>query len=50
MAQPLTEKSYTVILSAVVDGKQAETRWTFNYDPVSKGAPAASDLTAPPKP
>ncbi len=33
VAQPLQDKSVTVIISATVGGKQAETRWDFNYDP-----------------
>lgn len=42
--KPLTDKNITVIISATVGGKPAETRWDFNYDPTK--APAA----ASPKP
>ncbi len=38
--KPLTDKNISVIVSALVGGKPAETRWDFNYDP-SK-APAAA--------
>ena len=38
VTQPLQNGSYTVILSATVGGKRAETRWAFNFD--SKAAPA----------
>ena len=31
--KPLTDKNVTVIISATVGGKPAETRWDFNYDP-----------------
>ncbi len=41
--QDLRDKNYTVLLTAMVSGKRAETRWTFNFDP--KGA-----KPAPPKP
>ena len=33
VTQPLRDKNYTVILSAEVGGKRAETRWDFNFDP-----------------
>ena len=35
----LRDKSYTVLLNAVVSGKRAETRWTFNFDPKASGSP-----------
>ena len=38
VGQPLVDKNYTVILTAVVAGKREETRWSFNFDP--KAAPA----------
>ena len=38
--QPLRDKNYTVIVSAKIGGKRAETRWTFNFDP--SAAPASS--------
>ncbi len=44
VVQPLTDKNVTVIVSATIGGKPAETRWDFNYDPAK--APAA----ASPKP
>ena len=33
VTQDLRDKSYTVILTALVGGKRAETRWDFNFDP-----------------
>jgi hypothetical protein len=42
---PLPKDSYTVILSATVGGKLAETRWTFNVDPNAK--PSGPDNTVP---
>jgi len=42
---PLAKDSYTVILSANVGGKLAETRWTFNVDPNAK--PSSPDLSLP---
>lgn len=40
VTQPLRDKNYTVILSANVGGKRAETKWDFNYDPTgAKPAP-----------
>ena len=36
VTQPLQGKNFTVILSATVDGKRAETRWSFMYDPAKK--------------
>ena len=41
VAQPLLDKSVTVIISATVAGKPAETRWDFNLDPSKGGAAAA---------
>ncbi len=41
VAQPLLDKNVTVIISAVVGGRPAETRWDFNYDS-TKAAPAGS--------
>ena len=39
--QPLKEKNYSVILTANVAGKRAETRWDFVFDPSAKAnAPA----------
>ena len=40
VVQPLKEKNYSVILTASVAGKRAETRWDFVYDPAKAGAPA----------
>jgi peptidoglycan/xylan/chitin deacetylase (PgdA/CDA1 family) len=42
---PLAKDSYTVILSATVSGKLAETRWTFNVDPNAK--PSGPDNSVP---
>ena len=33
--KPLTDKNVTVIVSALVGGKPAETRWDFNFDPAA---------------
>ncbi len=41
--QNLTPKTYTVILSATVEGKKVETRWDFTVDPT---APAAGKQAA----
>ncbi len=39
--RPLQDKSVTVIISATVGGKPAETRWDFGYDPAkATSAPA----------
>lgn len=35
VSQKLRDKSYTVILTAKVQGKKVETRWSFNFDPGS---------------
>jgi peptidoglycan/xylan/chitin deacetylase (PgdA/CDA1 family) len=40
--QPLRDKSYTVYISAKVDGKKAGTKWDFNFDPSAPATPAAS--------
>jgi peptidoglycan/xylan/chitin deacetylase (PgdA/CDA1 family) len=42
---PLAKDSYTVIVSATIDGKLAETRWTFNVDPNAK--PSTPDNSVP---
>jgi peptidoglycan/xylan/chitin deacetylase (PgdA/CDA1 family) len=42
---PLAKDSYTVILSATIAGKLAETRWTFNVDPAAK--PSGPDTSLP---
>ena len=39
VTQPLSDKNYTVILTAIVGGKRAETRWSFNFDPKATPAP-----------
>ena len=41
VAQPLLDKNVTVIISAVVAGKPAETRWDFAFDPSKGAAPGA---------
>jgi hypothetical protein len=41
--QNLVPKTYTVILSAMVDGRKVETRWDFTVDPT---APAAGKQAA----
>ena len=35
VTQPLRDKEYTVILSAKVDGKKSESRWSFKFDPAA---------------
>jgi peptidoglycan/xylan/chitin deacetylase (PgdA/CDA1 family) len=42
---PLAKDTYTVILSATIGGKLAETRWTFNVDP--NGKASAPDTSLP---
>jgi hypothetical protein len=37
-----------VILSAKVQGKKVEARWSFKFDPAGGGAPAA-EAPLPPK-
>jgi len=44
--QPLRDKNYTVLISAKVGGKHAETRWSFNFDP--NAAPASTDAVPAP--
>ena len=44
--QPLRDKNYTVIISAKVNGKRAETRWSFNFDPNAAPASAPVEPTA----
>ncbi len=34
--QPLRDKDYTVIVSGKVNGKRAEARWSFKFDPAAK--------------
>jgi peptidoglycan/xylan/chitin deacetylase (PgdA/CDA1 family) len=43
---PLPKDTYTVILSASVSGKLAETRWTFNVDPAAKSSGLDTSLPA----
>ena len=50
VTQPLREKSYSVILSANVGGKRAETRWDFNFDPGKTAAAPPAPAKAPGKP
>jgi hypothetical protein len=45
--QPLRDKNYTVIVSAKVAGKRAETRWDFNFDPNAAPASASGANAAP---
>ena len=45
--QPLREKNYSVILSAMVSGKRAETRWDFNFDPSKAVSPAPKPPAKP---
>ena len=49
VTQPLTEKNYSVIVTATIGGKPVETRWDFNYDPnKAGGSPTASKPPAKP--
>ncbi len=41
VTQNLRDKNYTVILSASVGGKRAESRWDFNFDPTKAASPGA---------
>jgi len=43
---PLSDKHYTVILSAMADGKKVETRWSFSFDPSAPAQPVKTDLPA----
>lgn len=36
LTQPLRDKEYTVIVSAKVDGKKSESRWSFKFEPAAK--------------
>jgi peptidoglycan/xylan/chitin deacetylase (PgdA/CDA1 family) len=47
-SQPLRDKNYTVIVSAKVAGKRAETRWDFNFDPNAAGSGNSSSTNNPP--
>jgi len=33
---PLAKDTYFVFLNATLNGKQAETKWSFNVDPAAK--------------
>ncbi|MGA3171573.1 MAG: polysaccharide deacetylase family protein [Chthoniobacteraceae bacterium] len=46
---PLAKDTYYVFLDATLNGKQAETKWSFNVDPNASKTPGA-DLTLPPSP
>lgn len=46
---PLTDKSYTVIISAKSQGKRVETRWSFNFDPTGKTVGPAPAAGLPPQ-
>ena len=48
--QPLRDKNYTVIVSAKVGGKKAETRWSFNFDPNATPTATSDAGTAPEAP
>ncbi|MEA3186924.1 MAG: hypothetical protein QOD99_754 [Chthoniobacter sp.] len=49
VTQKLRDKNYTVLLSAKVDGRKAETRWTFNFDPNAKAGTKPIDAPLPPR-
>lgn len=49
VTQKLRDKNYTVLLAAKVDGKRAETRWTFNFDPNAKASVKPIDAPLPPR-
>jgi peptidoglycan/xylan/chitin deacetylase (PgdA/CDA1 family) len=42
---PLPKDTYFVFLDAILNGKQAETKWSFNIDPAAK--PSQPDTTLP---
>jgi len=44
--KPLSDKHYTVILSAMAGGKKVETRWSFSFDPSAPAKPVNTDLPA----
>lgn len=46
---PLSDKHYTVIITAKVKGKRAETRWSFSFDPnaAKAAAPGHDDTVLP---
>ena len=47
-SQKLRDKNYSVILSAKVQGKKVETRWSFNFDPNASAKPAP-EASLPPR-
>lgn len=47
--QKLTEKSYTVIITASSQGKRVETQWSFNFDPTGKNVGPAPAAPLPPR-
>ena len=49
VTQPLRDKNYSVILTANVAGRRAETRWDFIFD-LSKAPPLTAPVAASPKP
>lgn len=49
VTQPLRDKNYSVILTAMVAGKRAETRWDFVFD-ASKAPPLNAVPATSPKP
>ena len=44
---PLPKDTYFVFLDAILNGKQAETKWSFNIDPAAKSSPIDTSLPAP---
>jgi len=49
VTQKLKDPSYTVIISAVADGKRVETQWNFNYDATGKKVGPAPSAPLPPQ-
>jgi peptidoglycan/xylan/chitin deacetylase (PgdA/CDA1 family) len=49
VGKKLTEKSYTVIVTATSQGKRIETQWSFNFDPTGKHVGPAPTAPLPPR-
>ncbi len=50
ITQKLAPGTYSVIVSAKVNGQRAETRWDFKYDPAAKPSPHANPNAPVPPP
>lgn len=49
VTQPLTAKSYSVIISATAQGRKLEAKWDFNYDATGKNVGPAPEQPLPPR-